>query len=86
MFKGLIEKYINNLTKNDITNFAKTQGINLNQIEIDTIYNELKNNLNNVLYNTDIVLSKIKDKLQPTTYLKIIELINYYKRRYANYL
>lgn len=86
MFKGLIEKYINNLTKNDIDRFAKTQGINLNQIEIDTIYDELKNNLDNVIYNTDMVLYKIKDKLQPTTYLKIIELINYYKRRYANYL
>jgi len=86
MIKTFLNKYIKKLTKDDIYKFGLEQNVILNEIEIDIIYDEIKNNLDNILYNTDSVLKKIKDKVEPTTYLKINELINFYKCKYSNYL
>ena len=86
MLKNMIKKYTKNITKEDIINFSKTQDTNLSKEEIDIIYNQLKNNIDNILEDVDLELSKIKDKLEPTTYLKIQELISFYKEKYKNYL
>lgn len=86
MFKNILNKYINKLTKEDIYKFGLEQNIILKNNEIDIIYNEIKNNLDNILYNTESVLNKIKDKVEPTTYLKITELIVFYKNKFSNYL
>jgi len=44
MFYNLIINYIKNLNKNDILNFGLKNNINLNDKEIDYIYNIIKNN------------------------------------------
>lgn len=86
MLNRLILKYVDSLKIEDIEEFSKKQGVILKKEESKVIYLEIKTNLNNVIYHTDEVLLKIKDKLEPTTYLKMKELLEYYKKKYPDYL
>lgn len=86
MLSGMILKYIQALTLEDIENFAKKQNIILKRSESEIILNEIKNNFNEVVYHTEEAMEKIKDKLDYTTYLKLNELIDFYKKKYPDYL
>ena len=86
MLNSLIKKYTQNITKTDIKEFALKNNHKLNTNEIDIIYNEIHNNIDNLINNTEHEINKIKDKLEPTTYLKINELIKFYKEKYIDYL
>lgn len=86
MLNSLIKKYTQNITKTDIKEFALKNNHELNTNEIDIIYNEIHNNIDNLINNTEHEINKIKDKLELTTYLKINELINFYKEKYIDYL
>lgn len=87
MFKGLIQRQVLKLTKEDINSFAFQNGVTLNSNELDFIFHEVKTNWEEWLYqDTNQALLKIKDKVQPTTYLKLQELVPYYKEKYKNYL
>ena len=87
MFKYYIEKYVNNLKISDVYKFASDSNIKLTNDEANIIYNCIKNDYETIIYsNHFIVLDKIKNKLNINTYNKIIELINFYKNKYKNYL
>lgn len=86
MFKSLIEQYVNKITKEDIINFGKQNKVLLKDYEVNNIYNFLKENNKYLITNTDELLIKIKDKVEYTTYLKIKELVTFYKSKYKNYL
>lgn len=86
MLNSLIKKYTQNITKNDIELFALNNNHSLNEQELSVIYDEIHYNIDNLINNTDSEINKIKDKLESTTYLKIIELINFYKEKYKDYL
>lgn len=81
MYFNLIKKYINYLKKEDIINFAKKEGVSLNSIEIDTIYNVIKTRWEEIYSNGIKVINEYKDKLNKITYDKLIELYSYYKKR-----
>jgi len=70
----LIYEYINKLKKEDIINFSKTQGINLNNQEINIIYEYIKKDYKKIFNNPEEVLNEAKLKLNNTTYLKLNEL------------
>lgn len=78
----LIERYIQKIKKEDIYNYALSQGITLKQKELDTIYYYLKNYYRFFLNNPSIrqqLLTEIKNKVEPNTASKIDELYNQYK-------
>ena len=81
MYFNIIKKYINYLKKDDIINFAKKEGVNLNNIEVDTIYNVIKTRWEEIYSNGIKVINEYKDKLNELTYNKLIELYNYYKKK-----
>jgi len=81
MYFNIIKKYINYLKKDDIVNFAKKEGVNLNNIEVDTIYNVIKTRWEEIYNNGIKVINEYKDKLNKITYDKLIELYSYYKKR-----
>ena len=81
MYFNIIKKYINYLKKDDIVNFAKKEGISLNTIELDTIYNVIKTRWEEIYNNGIKVINEYKDKLNELTYNKLIELYSYYKKR-----
>ena len=80
-----IERYINKLTKQDITNYALSQGISLPPKETDILYTSIKSNYKTFLTNPNQqsqILKEIKTQLTPTTASKLDELYNFYKTKF----
>lgn len=87
MFKAFIQKQVSKLTKENIRDFATQNGITLTSLELNFLFCEIKTNYEEWLYqDTESSLLKIKDKVEHTTYLKLQELIPFYKEKYKNYL
>lgn len=87
MFKNIIKNYINNLTKEEINNFALNNNIKLKSSEIDIIYKYIKSDWETIIYsNHYIILNKIKDDIDSKVWKKIDELIIFYKEKYKKYL
>lgn len=87
MIEKLIEKYVNKIDKKDIIKFAEENNVTLNQNEVDLIYDNIKLHWKQIIFNDhNIVLEKIKNKINSSTYRKIEELIVLYKDKYKNYL
>lgn len=87
MIKNLIAKHVSNLTINDIYDFASKNGVSLNSNEANIIYTYIKKYWDELIFHDHtLILNKVKDSLEPTTYKKINELIVFYKNKYRNYL
>ena len=87
MFSKIIENYIKNLSIKDINDFSNKENIVLNNDELDFIYNIIKNEYKTLLYgDSTFILSKLKSRINPTSYQKIILLFNQYKEKYKKYL
>lgn len=81
MNKIILLNYIKRLTKQDIINFSLKQNINLTEEEINIIYYYIKNKYNDFFNGKEqILLSEIKTKVSPTTYNKILEYYELYKK------
>lgn len=71
----LIEEYVNRLKKGDIERFAIKQGIVLDEMEVNLIYEYIKTNYKTIIYgNPKDILMEIKAKVKPITYNKIESL------------
>lgn len=80
MNRMLIYDYINTIRKEDIFRFGINQGIELEDYEIDIIYNYIKNDYKRIFDNYEEVLMEVKDKLKDRTYDKLVELCKRYQR------
>ena len=80
---NIIDLYINNMRKDDITNFAIKNNINLNDNELDFTYNFIKNNYKEVINNKDTFdLSAYRNNFSKENFEKIEKLL----KKYINYL
>lgn len=79
MNKNIIYNYLNNLKKEDILIYANKQGITLTDNELIIIYDNIKNNYENILNNPLTEINKLKNSLNINTYNKILELYHKYK-------
>ena len=86
MLESFIKNYTKKITKNDIINFSKKENIELNSDELNIIYDQIHNNIDNLIKNQEKEIEKIKDKLSNTTYLKLLNLVKTYKEKYKYYL
>lgn len=87
MFNKLILNYVKKITKEDIKSFSLKENIYLTNDEVDIIYYHIKNDYNDLLFsNGEKTFSKIKSRINPTSYEKLINLYNFYKLKYKNYL
>ncbi len=83
----LIEQYVSNLTKGEISNFANTNGITLKQSELDIIYNSIKQHWRTIVYgNPRGILNDLREQIEEHTYNKIEELYISFKNKFQNYL
>lgn len=84
MYEFFIKKYIDNrLTKTDIVNFAKKEGIVLTTDETEILYTYIKKYWQVALHsNPEPRFLELKEKLRPEVYAKAIELYNFYKQSY----
>lgn len=71
----LLEKYVNKLTKDHIINYAKNNGIIVNNNEVDIIYEYIKKYWRKFYYeNPKDLFDELKSKLSPNTYNKLIQI------------
>ncbi len=87
MLKYYIEKYVNNMSINDITSFASKNNFSLTNMETKIIYETIKSDWKTIVFDDhNIVLNKIKNKLNTDLYFKINDLILSYKEKYRQLL
>lgn len=87
MISKLIENYVNKMTISDVNNFALSNNINLNNTELDIVYNTIKKNWYTLIYGDyTSIFNNIKDKFDTDTYKKIEELFFYFKNKYQRFL
>lgn len=83
MKERLIEQYVSRMTINDVSNFAVKNGVNLNQDEVEMLYNKIVNNWKTIVFgNPRCLLDELKEKLDLQTYQKIENLYIFFKNRY----
>lgn len=83
----LVERYINNLTINDLNNLAITKEIYLSPEELEFSYEFIKKNWQNVLSNHGIFdVDKYKEHYSEENFMRIKKLIKEYSIKYSNYL
>ena len=83
----LIERYINNMSIQDLNNFAISKGIGLSESELDFCYRFVKTNWKTILSNHGMFdVDKYQDHFSPDNFIKIKQLIKEYSIKYASYL
>ena len=87
MYELIIQNYIQNLTKNDIIYFALKNNIELNDLELDIVYQVLKKDYK-ILLSDDYekIFLKEKEKLSQENYDKILSLYLIYRKQYEKFL
>ena len=79
----IIEGYINNLSINDVKNFADNNYINLTNEELNFTYNFIKTNYKEVLRNPNSFnFNNYRNKFSEESFYKIEALI----KKYSSYL
>lgn len=87
MIQKMIEEYVNRLSKDDVITFGIKNGIELNNKELDIVYNHIKQNWKTIIYgNPKPILEDIKQNTSPLTYQKIENLYTKFYEKYKNYL
>ena len=85
MKERLIEQYVSRMTINDVSNFAVKNGVNLNQDEVEMLYNKIVNNWKTIVFgNPRGLLDELKEKLDLQTYQKIENLYIYFKDKFKS--
>ncbi len=83
----LISRFIEKMTPNDISNFAKEQNIELSEDETNFIYLFLKKNWQELLGNPNsLIMSRYRNNFSDENYNKINNLVNYYRIKFSGYI
>lgn len=80
MYKNLIQSYINNISKNDISKFVETKEINATNKDIDTMYKYITNYKNDLLNNPNKYIEMIKNDVSFNCYKEILKYYEKYKK------
>ena len=84
---NLIIKYINNLTIDDINNFAIKEGVKLTDKEVRYLYIFIKNDYHLFLNNPNSFnIDDYQDRFTKENYPKIKEVFLKYFNKFKNYL
>lgn len=87
MIEKLIGQYVNKLTLTEIKEFAKNNGIIINNDVAKIIYKYIKSDWHTIVYgNARPILDEIKKQIDLDTYLKIETLYIDFKQKYQSYL
>lgn len=84
---NLVKRYMANLTKEEVNNFAVSKNVFLSSEELDFVYDFVKKNWEQVIKNPNLLnLERYKDKFTPENFSKIKKLFNEYSSRYQAFL
>lgn len=83
----LIGQYVNKLTIDNINDFAVKNNIKLNEKELNTLLDVVKNHYRELLDgNDEKVKEYLKNNLTDENFEKVTNLYNEYKEKYQGYL
>ena len=82
IYKEIIKNYITRLTKEDLKVFAYKNNITYTEEELDIIYSFILNNYNDLLNENIKVFEKIKNRISPNLYKRLLNLYIEYKQKY----
>ena len=78
---------MNNLTEDQVNNFAKKKNIFLSEDELKFTYIFVKKNWEKILGNPKLLhLERYKEKFSEENFIKINKLFNEYSIKYQNFL
>ena len=81
----LIERFISNLTKEKVLEFANSKDVHLNDDELDFTYTFIKKNYKTILTNPSLLnMDLYKNKYSEENFTKINRIINEYYTKYHN--
>jgi len=84
---NLIKRYMNNITKENVNNFAIKKNIILSESELDFTYDFIKKNWDQILSNPSMLnLERYKNIYSEENYQKINSLFKEYYSKYRNIL
>ena len=84
---NLIKRFMQNLNKEQVSNFALSKDINLSNEELDFTYEFVKKNWEKILGNPKLLnLDRYKEKFSEENFIKINKLFIEYSQKYRNYL
>jgi hypothetical protein len=87
MIERIIKIKINNLTIEELKKLNINNNLNLNNQELNYLYEIIKKDWNNFLYkDPNPILKNIKNNINQESYNKLYNLYIYYKNKYQNYL
>ncbi len=84
---GLIKRYMELLTIEQVKDFALKNNVFLNEKELDFTYKFVKKNWESILANPNMLnLERYKDNFSEENYHKIKKLMVIYYQKYGHYL
>ncbi len=84
---NLVKRYMDNLTKEQVLNFAQKNQIFLSQEELDFTYTFVKKNWEMIFRNPNLLkLERYKDKFSEENFIKIQKLFVLYYQKYGHLL
>lgn len=82
IYKDLVRRYINNLTKDDLIKFASKNNIIYSNEELDIVYSFIKEYYEDLLNENIKVFEILRPKISTNLYKKLITLYIEYKQKY----
>ena len=81
MKEKIISSYVSRLTKNDITAFANSNNVPLTDAEVNLIFETIKRDWQELLYNPTAILTNLQNKLSPATFNHVKSFYNLYSAK-----
>lgn len=84
---NLVKRYVSNLTKEQVNDFALKNDIVLSQEELEFVYAFVKKNWEMIFRNPNLLkLERYKDKFSEENFIKIQKLFVLYYQKYGHLL
>ena len=81
---NLVKRYVSNLTKDQVNDFALKNDIVLSQEELEFVYAFVKKNWEMIFRNPNLLhLARYKDRFSPQNFVKIQKLFVMYYQKYG---
>lgn len=84
---NLVERFMNNLSKEQVNEFALKKGAHFSESELDFTYDFIKKNWRSVISNPNLLnLDRYQSVYNPQNFSKLKQVFNEYSQKYQKFL